>query len=372
MKFPLIADLETFKNRVATKDEIKFNEQPNGSIVGCYMVSMPTTFNIPEAIECRGIVFNEGHIAGRPLHKFFNVGEKEHTRLENLDWSTVARVMDKRDGSMIHTVRLPWGYDVKSKKSYMSDVAVAARKLIKLTPKLDRFCKHVVESNKTAIFEYTAPTARIVLYYPDECLTLLHIRDNFTGAYMPAKELVCWATRFDVPVVAELPELLTAMREDPLALMEHTQQVEGWVVQFASGEMVKLKTKWYLERHRAMTFLRERDIVKLVLSEGLDDLKSLLVAEGASIAEIEEIETRAVLELNSIDAAVKATIAELQELSLKDAAIKMQADNHPYFGLVMATMRGKNPDIKDWFTKHRLDAYSLRQLNILQSVGELE
>lgn len=373
--FAHVTDFDAFRLAVSHKDEIKFNVQPNGLTVGCYMVSMPTTFDSPEARECRGIVFNvDGKVASRPLHKFHNVGEKEHTRIENIVWNEATRIMTKRDGSMIHTVRT--GADefvLKSKKSFTSDVAIAATNLmVDSLPNYIDFCTSVINQNCTAIFEYTSPRARIVLYYPEDELVLLHVRHNETGKYISAAELQCWASRFQVKVVTEDEALLTQLRADPLKLMEETESVEGWVIQFANGDMVKLKTKWYLERHRAMTFLRERDIAKLVLSEGIDDLKSLLAAEGADLTEIEAIETQVVTELNEVERAVAETVAKVQGMTVKDIAIMLQAEKHLFFGLVMNAVRGKPTDIKAWFTANRVDNYPLKQLNIMQTIGEPE
>lgn len=371
--FAHITDIAAFKAAVAHKEEIKFNSHPHELVVGCYMVSMPTTFDSPEARECRGITFDAaGAVVSRPLHKFHNVGEKEHTRIENIDWSKATRVMTKRDGSMIHTVKVGNDFHFKSKKSFSSDVAIAADKLLSNLKGHADFCQAVVDRNYTAIFEYTAPSARIVLHYPTEKLVLLHIRDNVTGEYLPVNQLRCWAGQFDVEVVDEHPELLEQLKADPLKLMEETEGVEGWVIQFESGDMVKLKTKWYIERHRAMTFLRERDVAKLVVSEGIDDLKSLLASEGADLTEIEEIETRVVMELNEVSEAVGQAIATAKGLTIKDAALKFKAENHKYFGLVMNALRGKELDLKAWFLANRVDSYPLKQLNIMQTVGELD
>lgn len=376
--FAKIESLDAFKTAVADKDEIRFNVQPNNTTVGCYMVSTPTTFDSPEAKECRGIVFDaDGKVIARPLHKFFNVGEKESSRFENLDWDKAVRIMGKLDGSMIHTVRISGagidGHDfvLKSKKSYTSDVAIAATKWISSRENYLRFCDAMVAQNKTAIFEYISPTARIVVYYDTDQLVLLHVRDNDTGEYLMKHELKKLCLEYGVSMVTGSDELIDTF-VDPVKLQFMTENevgVEGWIVQFSGGDMVKLKTKWYLERHRAMTFLRERDIVSLVISEGLDDLKSLLVGEGADISEIEKIEAGVVKTINELYNEVNSKYKSVKDMSLKDAALTLK-DATPYFGLVMAMMRGKEPDLKEWFVKNRLSEYSLRQLNIMQSVAE--
>lgn len=385
--FPTINHIDDLRPRVADKEEIRFTLQPNGTIVGCYMVSMTSTFDNMWAKECRGIVFDSaGLVIARPLSKFHNVGEKEATRVENLDWTKVARVMDKRDGSMIHTVVTKDGFALKSKKSFTSDVAIAATKWVTARPNYVSFCDDITDVGYTAIFEYTAPTARIVLYYPEEMMTLLHIRDNATGEYLSPKELERWAVGYGIPVVQEVNDFWWTMSDagvpttrefnfEALMAAVHTREgVEGWIVQFESGEMVKVKTKWYMDRHRVMTFIRERDIARLAVHEGLDDVKAMLVDEGADITEIEAIERRVVADLNTLQASIDEGVASVKGLSFKDAALKLQAGTaHPNFSLIMATLRGKEPDLKQYFLNRMLDVgYTLRQLNIMQTIGEPE
>ena len=390
MEFARISTLAAFKAAVAHREEIRFQEVGDMT-VACYMVSMPDTFDTPEGKECRGMVCHGDLVVARPLHKFHNVGEKEATRVENLDWAKVARVMDKRDGSMIHTVVTNDGFALKSKKSFTSDVAIAATKWVSARPNYVSFCDDVTDVGYTAIFEYTAPTARIVLYYPEEMMTLLHIRDNATGEYLSPKELERWAVGYGIPLGQEVDDFWWTMADagvpttrefnfEALMAAVHTREsVEGWIVQFESGEMVKVKTKWYMDRHRVMTFIRERDIARLAVDEGLDDVKAMLVDEGADITEIEAIERRVVGDLNSLQASINEGVESVKGLPFKDAALQLQRfgegedETHPNFSLIMATLRGKDPDLKRYFLHRMLDeGYTLRQLNIMQTIGEPE
>ena len=396
--FPVVT-LQSMQQALADKQEIRFMEQPNGTVVCSYIVSAEGTFDTPIAREARGIVFNkEGEVIGRPLHKFFNVNERPETHASVLDWSKIVRVMDKRDGSMIHTVRVddlsPFDctakfigceryvhnatFDVKSKKSYESDVAVAARNFLAEHIKFRDFCEHVTQLNLTAIFEWTSPTARIVLYYETSGLQLLHVRNNETGEYLMPDVLFDLAKKFDIPVVVNDYDALSHLEDDFSKLFELSQTLEGkegWVIQFEDGNMVKLKTKWYMERHRAMTFLRERDIALMTLREELDDLKALLVGEGASIDEINEIEARVVKMLNELESSVEELYVKVKDIDRKTVALTygQPGKKFKYFGLLMHRYSGKTPDYKKYFESEILrDAFGLRQLNLMQSVAEIE
>src|SRR5574339_540053 len=130
--FPVIGTIEEFGSNVMHKEEIRENTIHENCHAFCYMISSENTFDSNWLRECRGIVFYDNphrssFVISRPLHKFFNVGEREETRVENLDWSKVTRVMDKMDGSTIHTVSLEFDVKLKSKKTFTSDVAKAAQ-----------------------------------------------------------------------------------------------------------------------------------------------------------------------------------------------------------------------------------------------------
>ncbi len=407
--FPLMLNSTAMRSALVDKSEIRFTPQTNATVVCSYIVAMEGTFDSAFACEARGIVFDQNdEVISRPLHKFFNVGEREATRFENLDWTKVDRVMVKRDGSMIHTVAarhavapLPGTtFTFKSKKSFTSDVVKAAVEWLHAEATFDQFtaitdlCEEVVARNKTAIFEYTSPTSRIVVAYPEKALTLLHVRDNVTGEYMLSTELKALAEKHDVPLVEEdlaakallLGKILTPGFEDfiegAIALEEVIMEerlkkladiddpnVEGWVVQFTNGDMVKFKTAAYIARHRLMTFQRRRDVAQMVLDEMVDDYKARMVAEKVDISEILEIEKTVVTDIEVILDEIDAVYGADKELSRKDFALKH--NQHRLFGLIMKRYGGQELDVKAWYKKHVLDdKFDLTQINLLQQAEE--
>jgi T4 RnlA family RNA ligase len=397
--FPIVNAYGEFMAQVGEKDEIKTGYPAEGWRAGfktvSYVVALATTFDSPAARECRGIVFNEaGNIVARPLHKFFNMNERDGARPEDFDWKKLQRVMDKRDGSMIHTVMVPEAdspvgrnFDVKSKKSFTSDVANSAREMLKTLPKHLDLCQYVVADGATAIFEYTSPVARIVLPYAKDELVLLHIRDNVTGEYWSSSRMFATSDMFGVALVEpdmsghelldtmlkgarDSKEIWTAVQK----LQETCENIEGWIFQFETGEMVKVKTRWYLERHRAMTFLRERDIQLMVLRESLDDLKGLLVGDGIDISEILKIEADVGAQLKAILHEIDTVIKADAGLERKDFALKHGPHGlaNKYFPLLMKAWEKKEPDVKGYYERNILPNVSLHQLNLTNSIGEAE
>lgn len=381
MKFAVVTNLQDFKIGVGDKPEIRFMAQPNGTTVVCYMISGPDTFDNEYALECRGIVFDDESQKpiSRTLHKFFNVNQMPHTLVDVIDWSQVVRVMDKRDGSMIHTVAVPselGNFTFKSKKSYTSDVALQATKFVKNSKNgYIEFCEFLVVKGMTGIFEWTSPTARIVLAYAEDCMTLLHVRDNVTGEYLTREQLVRLCALYNIPFVDHRDDVMELIKADPKGavhkLYEETEGVEGWVMQFKNGDMVKLKTKWYMDRHHAMTFLRTRDIARMVIDETLDDLIAKLVGDGINVDQICDIESRVLKEIIQIEKDLNVLFATTVGQDRKTVA--MTNFGHKYFGMLMQMFSGKEPNVKAYFEKNMLDEmFDLTQLNLTDSIAEVE
>lgn len=100
--FPKIEHINDILPSLEGKNYIGVNKQSNGATVLCYNISNGECFATPFEKECRGITFDrDGKIVNRPLHKFFNLAEREEVLPQNLNWDDVVAVFDKMDGSMI-------------------------------------------------------------------------------------------------------------------------------------------------------------------------------------------------------------------------------------------------------------------------------
>jgi RNA ligase len=132
----------------------------------------------------------------------------------------------------------------------------------------------------TPIFEWCSRQQRIVIDYPEDKLVLLAMRDNFTGEYLNRKGLVAVGKVWNIPVVNVLDVTdPVPSQEELVTMIRNMSDMEGVVVQFADGHMVKIKADTYVALHRAKSLLEnERDVVGLVLDEKVDDLLSLLPA----------------------------------------------------------------------------------------------
>lgn len=361
--FAQIDTIDALVPHVGGNPQIRVKTEPNGMTVVCYMVQDEDTFAGPNLMyerECRGITFGpDGRIKARTLHKFFNVGEREDTLPENIDWSKVVRIMDKRDGSMITPVLMPdMSVKCKTKKSFTTKEAALADELLL---KDDRFIwvRDVLRGGMTPTFEITSPKFPIVIKYDKDELTLLHVRENVSGRYLSEDE-IRMALNPPFPIVENVRQLYVENGvvdwERLKAAAESTSGIEGWVIQFEDGDMVKLKTKWYCDLHHSVTFTRWRDIARTVCEDKADDLKGAFALTGRSIEPILKVERDIKARLRITEDAVEMHCGNGRVLNrtVKDMALAFK--DHELFGLIMTQFRGKTPDYLSWYVKNHLDA----------------
>ena len=367
MTFPTIHHVDELRAQVGHMPEIRFMTNEDGFIIVCYMVAGAETFtseNKAWARECRGITFYpDGKIASRPLHKFFNIGELPETQMNTIQWDQICRVMDKRDGSMVHPVRVNGKILLKTKKSFYSDVARLATELL-YTPEFAdqlKFCEDCVDHDLTPIFEFTSPKARIVLDYKEDDLRLLHIRNNITGEYSDNPYVTAFAMGYVIPCTEEydLKSFTIGALQNSLELDEDK---EGFVIMFKNGSMMKGKTQWYLQLHRTIVFVRERDIAEMVVNETVDDYKSFLSMSGQALDKVNSIEHRVMEEIRQIENAVTEAYDLIKHLTdRKEAAMSIKG--HPMFKAAMNLYNGKEYDVKDHFFKYVWkEKFSLEQV----------
>lgn len=362
--FPRIETLDDMLPHIKDRAYISVNKQDNGANIVCYNISNGDSFNTPVEKEARGITFaDDGKILSRPLHKFFNLAERAEVQPAVLDWNKMVAGFDKMDGSMITTGLFNGEFFAKSKKSFKSDVAVSAEGFVSSNQKYYEFTKYCSQAQLTPIFEFTSPKHRIVLRYDEENMTLLHVRHNITGDYLMPAEKEQLALLFDIPVnkplFGEEFDLASLLKS-----LNTVEGIEGYVIQFVNGEMIKIKTKWYMNLHHAVSFVRERDIARLVVEEKLDDYIAYLSlnSPSADLSHVYRINDAIKSSVEALDKEVSDIAAEFQGLDFKSAAIKLKG--HPHFSFVMCLLRGMKNDYLSYYAKNHLVDWSLAQIEL--------
>ena len=286
-EFPKITHLDDVKCAIADCDEIIIAEREHYDVVN-YIVSTDTTF--PEIAdnksalrrECRGLIFDkQGNLISRPFHKFFNVNEREETQVQHIDFSKPHRILEKLDGSMIRPVRIGGDWRLATKMG-VTDVAMQAEVYIADKPHFKKFfdfCEKLGDHGVTPIFEWISRSQRIVIDYPVDVLVLLAVRDNLTGEYYVYEMLEKISLEFNIGIVRQFAGTATNMQ----SLIDQTrgvEGVEGYVVRFEDGMMVKIKGDWYVQIHKAKDQIgREKNLIAMILDDNLDDVKPFLLQD---------------------------------------------------------------------------------------------
>ena len=296
-EFPEIRHLDDVRPAIEGSDEFIIAERDWGYVVN-YLVSMEDTF--PEvktaggsasmreeatrhkAIrrECRGLLFDkEGKIMARRLHKFFNINERNETQFNKIDFDQPHVILEKLDGSMITPVRMPDGVIRWGTKMGVTDVAMGAEVFIADRPRYEEFARICLEDGMTPIFEWCSRKQRIVVDYPEDRLVLTAIRKNVTGEYVKYDDLVRAACAYNIEVVKSYPGTPESMSH----LMEETRDaegIEGWIIRFEDGHMLKIKGEWYLKIHKTKdTLAQEKNVIDLIVNEKIDDVKAFMQEE---------------------------------------------------------------------------------------------
>lgn len=336
---PVLNEYPEILEKVETVDGYDFR-------IISYMVATTELWNYPLCLEARGITFNHlGYCICRTMEKFFNINENKFTQLHDLDFSG-AFAFDKLDGSMVTPVQLDGRLIMKSKKSFYSEVAISATKWLHEHPNYIEFCQHMLDNDITPTFEFMSPEHQIVVEVQEPTMTLLVARHITTGYYTEYDVLVDLAEHYNVDIVhGELVQNI----QQYLDCAKTVEGIEGWVFQLASGQRVKLKTEWYLRRHK-LTNYHERDIFDMIIDESLDDVAATIKEKPGAWGKVEQISHRVHELMKHIKLQVEGLLHEWSGMEL--AEIGKKYNQHPMFTLAIAQHRGKEPDYKKFLTNN--------------------
>lgn len=286
----------------------------------------PTTAAILR--ECRGLVFDkEGDIISRRFHKFFNYGERAELQGVELDLSS-CRVTMKHDGSMVSPfpVLRKGGYGFRlMTKGGITDVSLQAERFLSSMEKRQfeafrEFFNACLDLNETPIFEYVAPSNRIVVKYDQPRFILIGIRRNFDGSYWEctgnrntnagAEAVNRWINlasggSFENGL-NEVEGLNKTSLQDLYHQIRLMKGIEGFVLRTRAGHRLKFKSEEYVLFHKTKDSMsRECDVATMILTDKIDDLMGLLSPEDHAIV---HRYTRSLLQ--SVDAFVRSVSLE--------------------------------------------------------------
>lgn len=205
---------------------------------------------------------------------------KSSWMLEDIKDKKIARIQDKRDGSMISFVKFPNGVvKAKSKMSFESPQALAADAFYCSDKQshyngIAQLVDYCLDKGLVPVFEYTSPFNQIVLNYNDSELRLLQVREADTGRYLTLEEVYFLCKNLTVKKADEL-ELMSWNELLEKQLTE--ENIEGWIVTLEDSQIIKVKTAWYFQMHGLTTEgTRENLLIETILEDRIDDVISLI------------------------------------------------------------------------------------------------
>lgn len=315
--------------------------------------------------ELRGLtyVFNlDGTIYNSYLllEKFFNLNQVPDTMYSEVKNLKIKSISNKEDGSIISFIKLPNGKVVgKSKMGFDNDQAIRANKIYKTNNSIKNFVDKVLSFNYVPIFEYVAPSNRIVLRYDTEELILLRLRNNLTGELLDLNDYL------DVIGDVKIAPFENGYTLDELIeLASYVENKEGWIVEFENGLLLKVKTAFYFRLHGLFTedLNRENIIIDYILKDEIDDVLSKIPEDIDTIKRINKITEKVRYELDK----KSKEIDDLYKvyLSINDRKeFAILYNRNVNFGYVMSMLNGKNSyDLaKDYLSKKTCKLLSARE-----------
>lgn len=363
-KFPKIEHLDQCRY-IAEQDEhfvIKQNDEFGYSVIDYIFASnqaFPAVETEEDAIrrEFRGLIFDKaGKVHSRRYHKFFNLGEREETLFENVEQklnSTHYVRLEKLDGTMVTPLffndKLYWGT-----KMGITDT---------FTPLIGKFvsncdevrysdfayeCRH---NGWTPIFEYLSHLTdiQIVIRHPQENLVLTAIRNTVTGEYLADWIQFEICEDFNIPYNSPLQDSFNSF-SDYIDFVKNLSGVEGVVIRFVDGHMIKMKCDEYVIMHKAKeSIANEKNVWRIVIEDKVDDVIPILSDFDAK--RIEMFKTQFDAKFFNNFNRLQGIFEKYRHLERKDFALAIFEENLPkiYEGVLFNKYSNPETDLINLF-----------------------
>ena len=200
--------------------------------------------------ECRGLVLGEVGVVARPLQKFFSEGQVGDAQMRWIRTQAVVEATEKLDGIMVYGVLSNGVMQFWTRSGY-TDAAVNVNRWAvgqgSLGANFFGLLEAVEERGSTATFEWIGRQSTIKVKEKEIKLVLLQIRDKVSGRYWNRQEVLETAEHYRVPCVRRFPSYEgKSYHEVHCAVKASKEHTEGVVLRLGSGQMIKVKTTWWL------------------------------------------------------------------------------------------------------------------------------
>lgn len=202
-------------------------------------------------LNSRGIIFNRrtGEVIARPFPKFFNVDQHIETQERNLPWHGGFRIFKKQDGWLGILYRDGGQHRIATRGSFKSVGALWATEFLK------KYNLTGLPDKVTLLFELICPATHIVVDYGDrEDLVLLAAYNRHTGDEYEWGQVEVWGKEFGFTVTESYDQNWLGYCRGQIKTVSG-KELEGFVIRFASGLRVKIKSEDYFRRSALLMHL---------------------------------------------------------------------------------------------------------------------
>jgi len=353
--------LEQVYDALKGRDEFVTKELKD-TICFDYIVIKDDSFNDPVhgwiRRNLRGVTFckHTGNLLSLPFHKFYNINQNEESQFINHK-NKRASIYEKVDGSMIHFYRKTDGELVAS--TCRSPETLQAQQALAFAlndVKLLNFITESIDNNLTPMFEWCAPHNQIVVQYDQPRLVYLMSRFKDNGNYLFETKYEDRVQKYD-------------FKFSDVVLNNNKTNFEGYVCYLEDGNVFKVKTSWYMERHRCVDLLAKPKykIYECALDGIIDDVISTSpVGHQRIFMDIDsEVKNDLLAERLKLEEEFESLIGRFSDAGVdfrKNFAL--EAKKSPNFSGLMLIFGGKSPDsvLKKNLLKRYVDKYPMKVL----------
>lgn len=301
-----------------------------------------------KAHELRGLTFVEqadGTVTRHlMLAKFHALNQTAGHMLRDVQGKRILSCSEKLDGSLVRFVSVGEDIVARTKSSFTGPHARLARTLLDADQALSDFVGEAHECGFAPIFELISPNWKIVVPYGEERLRLIQMRDEATGAYVDLDRHPL-VMRHDIET-ASVPGIHSIA--DLLDAQAGARGIEGWVVRFDDGQLMKVKTTWYEDFHD-FHFEKNRTAKKMlamVLNETMDDALASMDPLDPARPAAEEANDLISAHVNETVRAITDAVATFEGDTSDNEARKAFTQSRrgdPLLGLCMQALKDSSP-----------------------------